>query len=163
MSSTTNELFQQVDAEIARARFKFPANTHLTVALTEEVGELAQALLEKRWGDAKMEAVQVMAVAARIYLEGDADLAAEESIASIEDDFEYQWDRATVSPNYYDGDVWSFSFTLPAGMQVVQTDDVECGTEDPRASAACKATAKNRLFFQYLEHRLKDKLPWNTK
>lgn len=62
-----------VVAEVARARFKHRGNENLCVALTEEVGELAQALLDHGNGErAREEAVQVACVAIRIIEEGDA-------------------------------------------------------------------------------------------
>jgi NTP pyrophosphatase (non-canonical NTP hydrolase) len=67
---------QDLGDEIARAQEKFPKPTHLTVALMEEVGELAEAQLKgKSKKEIYDEAIQVMAVAARIIMEGDADLA----------------------------------------------------------------------------------------
>lgn len=63
--------------EIARARKKFPGTRHMHVALSEEVGELAEALLKFGNDDprTKAEALQVACVAIRIYEEGDADFA----------------------------------------------------------------------------------------
>ena len=40
-----------LDAEVVRARLKFPGNRLLLAALMEEVGELAKALLQRRPGD----------------------------------------------------------------------------------------------------------------
>jgi hypothetical protein len=62
-----------ISDEVLRARTKFPGNKFMLAALTEEVGELAQALLQKR--DRKevvKEAIQVATVAIRIIEEGDA-------------------------------------------------------------------------------------------
>lgn len=61
-----------VAAEVAHTRVLFPSNGHMLAALMEEVGELAQALLQgsPTWRD---EAKQVACVAARIMTEGDAD------------------------------------------------------------------------------------------
>jgi hypothetical protein len=74
MSEST---FDMVAAEVARARAKFPGNTHLTHALTEEVGELAKAQLQRRpRAEVVAEAVQVACLAIRIIEEGDADFAA---------------------------------------------------------------------------------------
>jgi len=61
-------------AELARARTKFPQNSHLLAALMEEVGELANALLEKKpKTEIQREALQVATVAIRICEEGDSD------------------------------------------------------------------------------------------
>lgn len=63
-----------VSAEVARARAKFPRNAHLLAALTEEVGELAAAMLEGlSLEEIQKEAIQVACVACRIVEEGDAD------------------------------------------------------------------------------------------
>lgn len=61
--------------EAAGARAKFPGNRHMLAALMEEVGELAQSLLEQGRGsmsadDVYAEAIQVAAMALRIAVEG---------------------------------------------------------------------------------------------
>lgn len=66
-----------VSAELARARAKFPGNTLQLAALSEEVGELAKALLDHRSGkgtaeEVYAEAVQVAAMACRVAVEGDS-------------------------------------------------------------------------------------------
>jgi hypothetical protein len=69
--------------ELAKARTKFPGNRFLLAALTEEVGELAQQLLQRGHpSNVFKEAIQVACVALRIAAEGDAtfdDITAEES------------------------------------------------------------------------------------
>ena len=70
----------KAEKEIVSARKKFPNNTHLLAALMEEVGELAQAMLQFKYepykgvsrDDVKKEAIQVACVAIRIVTEGDA-------------------------------------------------------------------------------------------
>lgn len=62
--------------EIGRARAKFPGTNLVLAALTEEVGELAKAMLKRRAGkmtnnDVWNEAVQVAAMALRCAVEGD--------------------------------------------------------------------------------------------
>lgn len=62
--------------EIEYARSKFPDSVHALAALTEEVGELAQAMLQHRYEDGDEdriyeEAVQVAVMAMRIATEGD--------------------------------------------------------------------------------------------
>jgi NTP pyrophosphatase (non-canonical NTP hydrolase) len=69
-----------VFAELDRARKKFPSATASTVALMEEVGELAQAMLKYsagKWPHSRVreEAVQVAVMAMRVALEGDESLA----------------------------------------------------------------------------------------
>jgi NTP pyrophosphatase (non-canonical NTP hydrolase) len=62
--------------EVVRARGKFQTNRFLLAALTEEVGELAQALLQRQPRERiEREALQVAVVAMRIYEEGDATFA----------------------------------------------------------------------------------------
>ena len=61
-----------VAEEMIRARRKFPRPELLMTALTEEVGELAQALLQYGNGpQSREEAVQVASTAIRILEEGD--------------------------------------------------------------------------------------------
>lgn len=66
-----------VQNEVTRARIKFPDSKHLLAALMEEVGELANALLEEEYGrgvTSEMvyrEAVQVAVVAMRLAEEGE--------------------------------------------------------------------------------------------
>jgi len=68
--------------EIDKARAKFPAPNPTVAALTEEVGELAQAMLHIREGKSKdwwrvhKEAVQVAVMAMRAATEGDATIGA---------------------------------------------------------------------------------------
>ena len=62
-----------VCAEVIRARLKFPRSRYLLAALTEEVGELARAILQGKDQDAiQREAIQVACVALRICEEGDS-------------------------------------------------------------------------------------------
>jgi NTP pyrophosphatase (non-canonical NTP hydrolase) len=60
----------ELQREVASARKKFPGNRFLLTALMEEVGELAQAILQKNPGWRK-EALQCACVAMRIFAEGD--------------------------------------------------------------------------------------------
>ena len=60
-------------SECMHAKLKFPGNRYLLAALTEEVGELAQALLQKQGPErVREEALQVACVTLRIAIEGDA-------------------------------------------------------------------------------------------
>lgn len=64
-----------IDAELLRARAKFPRNRFQVTALMEEVGELGNALLEHAYGkgsveNVRKEAVQVAAMACRVAEEG---------------------------------------------------------------------------------------------
>jgi NTP pyrophosphatase (non-canonical NTP hydrolase) len=66
-----------VRGELDAARGKFPETTHMLAALMEEVGELAQALMEhdrdgsQTTQEVLREAVQVAAMAIRVAAEGD--------------------------------------------------------------------------------------------
>lgn len=72
-----------IDAEMARARTKFPGNGKLLAALVEEVGELAKALLQRRAKEEIVaEAIQVAVVAIRIAEEGDSDFLRDDWDAS---------------------------------------------------------------------------------
>lgn len=68
----TRAAIEALVKEIARARAKFPNNRHMLAALTEEVGELAKALVEEdeEW---RTEAIQCACVAIRVATEGDGD------------------------------------------------------------------------------------------
>lgn len=74
ISYTTQQFLRDVHAEVERAREKFPDPDASMTALTEEVGELAQAFLDKPWTEVYKEAVQVAAMALRVATEGDPTL-----------------------------------------------------------------------------------------
>ena len=67
---------QAVWAEYKRAVAKFPDPAHSMTALTEEVGELARALMDEPADRIYAEAVQVAVVAMRIALRGDPSIDA---------------------------------------------------------------------------------------
>lgn len=83
VTTQTELVIQEVRLEISRAQAKFPNTEHMLAAITEELGELAQALLqqqhepEKRITHANIfkEAIQVAATAIRLAAEGDASFA----------------------------------------------------------------------------------------
>ena len=62
---------KEIDAEYTNATTKFPSSTLSTIALMEEVGELATALLDEPLENVRKEAVQVAVMAIRIAVEGD--------------------------------------------------------------------------------------------
>ena len=71
-------LSEEIEAEIVRARAKFPDPRMLFTALVEEVGELTEALMgngndpaSRAEGAVHKEAIQVAAVVCRLVLEGD--------------------------------------------------------------------------------------------
>ena len=79
---TDDAFIEDLRNEVARARAKFPGPNPTIAALTEEVGELAQAMLHIRerkstdWWKVYNEAVQVAAMAMRAAAEGDQTLGA---------------------------------------------------------------------------------------
>jgi len=68
-----NFLFE-VEQEVKRAQKKFPDNNASSMALGEEYGELAKALLSEPWENVYKEAIQTAAMCARVALEGDTAL-----------------------------------------------------------------------------------------
>ena len=69
----------EVGLEVARARIKHPHNRQMLAAIMEELGELAQALLEKEDTErVRAEAKQVAATAIRLMEEGDASFESED-------------------------------------------------------------------------------------
>lgn len=61
-----------VRAELIRARAKFPGDRIMTLAMSEEAGELVKAVLDEPAANVRKEAVQTAAMAARIVLDGDS-------------------------------------------------------------------------------------------
>ncbi len=57
--------------ELHRARAKHPGDNATLTALTEEVGEVAQAMHDHDAAHVRQEAVQVAAMAMRLVLDGD--------------------------------------------------------------------------------------------
>lgn len=66
------DFLDQVRAELAHARSKFPGDRIMTLAMAEEFGELVKAVLDEHSSDVRKEAVQTAAMAARVVLDGDA-------------------------------------------------------------------------------------------
>lgn len=62
-------------SEIGKARAKFPGDRLTMMALVEEVGELAKAMLDEPAQRVYREAVQVAAMAARLAIEGDSSVS----------------------------------------------------------------------------------------
>lgn len=70
-------VYQWIEAELFNARKKFPSSDHSVLALCEESGELARAVLNHKYGEGNLsevrkEAVQVAAMAIRVIMEGDS-------------------------------------------------------------------------------------------
>jgi len=71
----TNAALGELASEIDRARRKFPGGKLLTLALDEELGELARELLQNgNTPHARKEAIQIACVAIRIATEGCAEV-----------------------------------------------------------------------------------------
>jgi hypothetical protein len=64
-------LVRDIQAELIRARAKFPGKNVTFAALVEEVGELAKATFEESADRVRKEAVQVAVMAMRMVLDGD--------------------------------------------------------------------------------------------
>lgn len=60
-----------VRAEVLRARQLFPDPTGAHLALAEEAGEVAKALLDECWSNVAGECVQTAGMAVRVAIEGD--------------------------------------------------------------------------------------------
>lgn len=68
------KLIREILEELARARSKFPGDNVTTLAMVEEVGELAKATFEESADAVRKEAIQTAVMAMRIVLDGDATL-----------------------------------------------------------------------------------------
>lgn len=78
LSQGWSTMAEEIDAEIARARKKFPRPDYLVTALTEEHGEAVRAVLEylheptvQRLADVRKELIQTAAMCIRLAQEGD--------------------------------------------------------------------------------------------
>lgn len=71
MVDEQKKLVDEILAELARARTKFPGDNVTLAALMEEVGELAKATFEESRAKVRKEAVQVAVMAMRMVLDGD--------------------------------------------------------------------------------------------
>lgn len=74
-----NRPFDEIDvflmavrAEIIRARTKFPGDNLTTIAMFEEAGEVAKAVLDESPEAIRVECIQLACMAARITLDGDS-------------------------------------------------------------------------------------------
>lgn len=74
--SPEQKFMEEVLAELTKARRKFPGDNCTYVALGEEVGELAKAMLDETPSRVREEAVQVAVMAARCALDGDSSVSA---------------------------------------------------------------------------------------
>lgn len=69
------QFISDLKGELIRAREKFPNSKWMLAAMTEEVGELAKAVMEEDWERVHKEAVQVACTAVRLATEGDISFA----------------------------------------------------------------------------------------
>lgn len=74
MTITDQDFLDRVQVEVGVARERFAGPNPNLAALTEEVGELAKALLDEPMDRVVSEAVQVASMAMRIATEGDRTL-----------------------------------------------------------------------------------------
>lgn len=72
--SEEGALCHEILEELSRARDKFPGDGVTTLALVEEVGELATAMFSESSLNVRKEAIQVAVMAIRVILDGDATL-----------------------------------------------------------------------------------------
>ncbi len=63
-----------VAIEVGSATRKFPSPEALAMALAEEFGEVAKAVLSESWANVRKEAIQCAAMCVRLALEGDPTL-----------------------------------------------------------------------------------------
>jgi putative DNA primase/helicase len=66
----------EVRAEVDRARAKFPGDNLTTIALFEEAGEVAKAVLQENPEKLRKEAIQLACMALRVVLDGDVSTTA---------------------------------------------------------------------------------------
>lgn len=71
----SEQFLNLVNEELKLARAKFPCSDGALAALTEEVGEVANAMLDKPFSDVQKECVQVAVMALRLACEGDNTLS----------------------------------------------------------------------------------------
>jgi len=67
-----DKFIEDVRAELKRAREKFPGDRIMTIALAEEFGELAKAMLDEPGHRVWKEAIQTAVMAARVAIDGDS-------------------------------------------------------------------------------------------
>jgi NTP pyrophosphatase (non-canonical NTP hydrolase) len=65
-------LLLKIKNELKSARTKFPGDRVTMIALVEEVGELAKALMDEPSSNIEKEAIQVAVMAIRVALDGDS-------------------------------------------------------------------------------------------
>ena len=85
LHADTLRFLDEVVDEVDRARAKFFSSDGCMTALTEEVGELAKAMLDESQSRIREEAVQVAAMALRVAIEGDATLSEYRARRGIKD------------------------------------------------------------------------------
>ena len=86
---TLDQIMFCVRNELTVARSKFPDNKHLLHAFTEEAGEVTKAFLDSNQGkctdeEILKELIQVIAMAVRLFQEGDPDFPALKPMPDLE-------------------------------------------------------------------------------
>ena len=76
LTQSWEDMARAVDAEVERARKKFPDTNNVTLAMVEEAGEAVRAALNHYHGDGELEPIykeliQTMAMCVRIWKDGD--------------------------------------------------------------------------------------------
>lgn len=72
IAAATERVIAEIRIELFRARVQFPQSNLSVAALTEEVGEVAKAMLGEPHAAVINEAVQAAVMAIRVAVEGDA-------------------------------------------------------------------------------------------
>lgn len=67
----TSAFMRDVDAALAHARLKFPGTNTTLAAMVEEMGEVAQAMMDEPRTNFRAECAQLAAMAIRLAVEGD--------------------------------------------------------------------------------------------
>lgn len=67
-------IFRKIKDELKNARTKFPGDSVTMIALVEEVGELAKALMDEPSINIEKEAIQVAVMAIRVAIDGDSSI-----------------------------------------------------------------------------------------
>lgn len=88
MMSAEQKLIDEILAELQNARTKFPGSRVTGLAMVEEVGEVAKAIISESRDAVRKECVQTAVMAMRIVLDGDSSVdqyRAEEGLDRLTD------------------------------------------------------------------------------
>lgn len=126
LADASSPFLVAVAAEVVRARAKFPGANATMVALMEEVGELAKAMLDETPERIYAEAVQVACMAMRAAEEGDATLT------------DYRIQRAAA----LDARMEEIGCSIESRAFSAATAGSTTSTEAPSAGDACSAASE---------------------